>query len=132
MVDRLKMYFSEPYSKGEGIDIEVIKNTTLMVVHFPEGFNYDGLELKIIPLKDLVILPVSPFDGRDLEEDELRDAFVGEYLGLYMPHRQEGDQFIIEITEGSKGLGKDVYRLLVKYEMNNWKNIPFLEPIIIK
>jgi hypothetical protein len=131
MTERLGLYLTKPpFSEFEEGN-EVLNNTTVITPHLPEDFNYDDYKMVITPIGSVVVIPVFPLDGSDMEED-LGGAFIGGYLGLYTPQRTEGDQILIEIEDGLKTATSRSWKILARFEKGKWEQCDLRSPLTIQ
>lgn len=132
MVEAPKIYFSRPPLLLEGQRHEVFENTVVVIPDLPEDFNFTDFKVEISPIGDVVILPVFPLDGHDLEDEDLEGAFLGGYLGLYTPQRREGDQFLVEISQGLKTSDPRCSTILMQFQEGKWKRSDFQLPLTVQ
>ena len=111
---------------------EVLRETVVMIPNLPKDFRYDDFKVEITPVREVVILPVFMWDGRDLKSEDLKDAFLGGWLGLYTPQRTEGDQFLVEVTEGLKTSNQRRSAILMQFQEGEWKRVDFQLPLTVQ
>ena len=131
MVEALELRFGRPSLPGFGSK-EMMENTVMIIPDLPKGFNYADFKLKITPIGNVSILPVFALDGEDLKDDKLEEVFLMGSLGLYTPQRSEGDQFLVEFTEGAKTSNPRHLTILMQFSKGEWKRSSFQLPLTIQ
>jgi len=134
MVEAVELRFGRAPLLGLGLKDrdEVLRETVAMIPSLPEDFREDDFKVEITPLGDVVILPVFMWDGRDLKSEDLKDAFLGGWLGLYTPQRSEGDQFLVEVADGLKTSSQRRSAILMQFQEGEWKRVDFQLPLTVQ
>lgn len=91
----------------------------------PPDFDSDNFIFEIIPLGKVAMFPVEPLNGHDLvTETQLQGAFGLDYLFLRLPQPQQGDTFIMRMTDGV-GEKKRTFNTAVQYNGDQWNFIAY-------
>lgn len=126
MAERVVIRVAKPEPENLKVDsFHVLKDTVVLHTGLPDDFNVNDFRLSIFSVGRVSIHAVDSNNGGALmTPEQLKGAFIGGYLGLYVPQKRDGDQMLVEVETRRKYSSEiDRSRTLITYKRGEWSQI---------